>query len=56
VPNGLLWGVQTGKNREALGLSQTEMAEHLGVAVETISRWEIGVLTQTRAMDRGWQR
>ena len=29
-----------------------ELAEHLGVAVETISRWENGVLTQTRAMDR----
>ena len=28
------------------------MAEQLGVAVETISRWENGVLTRTRAMDR----
>jgi putative zinc finger/helix-turn-helix YgiT family protein len=49
---GLLASDQIRKNREALGLSQRLLAEHLGVAVETISRWENGVLTQTRAMDR----
>jgi putative zinc finger/helix-turn-helix YgiT family protein len=49
---GLLSGDQIRKNREALGLSQRVLAEHLGVAVETISRWENGALTQTRAMDR----
>lgn len=49
---GLLPGDQIRKNREALGLSQRVLAEHLGVAAETISRWENGVLTQTRAMDR----
>ena len=49
---GLLSGAQIRKNREELGLSQREMAEHLGVAVETISRWENSALTQTRAMDR----
>lgn len=49
---GLLSGEQIRKNREDLSLSQREMAEHLGVAVETISRWENGALTQTRAMDR----
>lgn len=49
---GLLLGEQIRKNREDLGLSQRSMAEQLGVAVETISRWENGVLTQTRAMDR----
>jgi putative zinc finger/helix-turn-helix YgiT family protein len=49
---GLLSGDQIRKNREALGLSQRSLAEHLGVAVETISRWENGALTQTRAMDR----
>ena len=38
-------------NREQFGLSQRDLADHLGVAVETISRWENGVLTQTRAMD-----
>jgi putative zinc finger/helix-turn-helix YgiT family protein len=49
---GLLSGEQIRSNRQELGLSQREMAEHLGVAVETISRWENGALTQTRAMDR----
>jgi putative zinc finger/helix-turn-helix YgiT family protein len=49
---GLLSGDQIRKNREDLGLSQRILAEHLGVAVETISRWENGALTQTRAMDR----
>ncbi len=32
-------------------LSQQELAEHLGVAKETISRWETGALIQSRAMD-----
>jgi putative zinc finger/helix-turn-helix YgiT family protein len=49
---GLLSGGQIRQNREMLGLSQRRLAEHLGVAVETISRWENGALTQTRAMDR----
>jgi putative zinc finger/helix-turn-helix YgiT family protein len=49
---GLLSGDQIRKNREDLGLSQRILAEHLGVGVETISRWENGALTQTRAMDR----
>ncbi len=49
---GLLSGDQIRKSREDLGLSQRVLAEHLGVAVETISRWENGALTQTRAMDR----
>ena len=49
---GLLSGRQIRKNREELGLSQRILAEQLGVAVETISRWENAALTQTRAMDR----
>ena len=39
---GLLLGDQIRKNREELGLSQRSLAEHLAVAVETISRWETG--------------
>jgi putative zinc finger/helix-turn-helix YgiT family protein len=42
---GLLSGEQIRKNRDELGLSQRVLAEHLGVAVETISRWENGALT-----------
>jgi putative zinc finger/helix-turn-helix YgiT family protein len=49
---GLLSAEQIRKNREDLSLSQRSLADQLGVAVETISRWENGVLTQTRAMDR----
>ena len=49
---GLLSADEIRKSRDALGLSQPALAEHLGVAVETISRWENGVLTQTKAMDR----
>jgi putative zinc finger/helix-turn-helix YgiT family protein len=49
---GLLSPEQIRGNREELGVSQRELAEQLGVAVETISRWENGVLIQTRAMDR----
>jgi putative zinc finger/helix-turn-helix YgiT family protein len=49
---GLLSTEQIRVNREQLGLSQRDMAEQMGVAIETISRWENGALTQTRAMDR----
>ena len=49
---GLLSADQIRNSREELGLSQRSLAEHLGVAPETISRWEHGALTQTRAMDR----
>jgi putative zinc finger/helix-turn-helix YgiT family protein len=49
---GLLSGDRIRESREDLGLSQGVLAEHLGVAAETISRWENGALTQTRAMDR----
>jgi putative zinc finger/helix-turn-helix YgiT family protein len=41
--------IQRGRSR--LELSQQELAEQLGVAKETISRWETGALIQSRAMD-----
>ena len=49
---GLLSADQIRTNREQLGLNQRQLAERLGVAVETVSRWKAGALTQSRAMDR----
>ncbi len=49
---GLLSPEQIRRNRDELNLSQRELADHLGVAMETISRWENGVLIPSRAMDR----
>jgi putative zinc finger/helix-turn-helix YgiT family protein len=47
----LLTPVQIRKNRRELELSQSELAERLGTAEATISRWETGALIQSRAMD-----
>src|SRR6266542_1728982 len=47
----LLTPVQIRASRKALGLLQQELAERLGVAEATISRWETGTLIQSRAMD-----
>jgi putative zinc finger/helix-turn-helix YgiT family protein len=47
----LLTPAQIRKGIEQLGLQQQELAERLGVAPETISRWVNGALIQSRAMD-----
>jgi putative zinc finger/helix-turn-helix YgiT family protein len=47
----LLTPLQIRKGIERLGLKQQELAERLGVAPETISRWVNGALIQSRAMD-----
>jgi HTH-type transcriptional regulator/antitoxin MqsA len=47
----LLTPEQIRRGREALNFSQAKLAERLGVASETISRWETGNLIQSRAMD-----
>jgi len=47
----LLTPEQIRGGREALGLKSKELAEKLGVAAETISRWESGGIIQSRAMD-----
>jgi putative zinc finger/helix-turn-helix YgiT family protein len=47
----LLAPAQIRTSRKALGLLQQELAERLGVAEATISRWETGTLIQSRAMD-----
>ncbi len=47
----LLTPAQIRKGIEELGLQQQELAQRLGVAAETISRWVNGALIQSRAMD-----
>jgi DNA-binding transcriptional regulator YiaG len=47
----LLNPAQIWKGRKELGLHHYELAERLGVAEATISRWETGTLIQSRAMD-----
>lgn len=49
---GLLSPEQIRAERKRLDLTQKELAEALGVAPETISRWESGLMIQSRAMDR----
>ncbi|HOW18590.1 MAG TPA: helix-turn-helix domain-containing protein [Phycisphaerae bacterium] len=48
---GLLRPDQIRSRREALNLTQKELADRLGIASETVSRWETGALVQSRAMD-----
>src|SRR5947209_8733651 len=47
----LLTPQQIKEGRTALGLKKRDLAKRLGVAAETISRWERGGLIQSRAMD-----
>lgn len=47
----LLTPEQIRGGRKSLGLKCKELAERLGVAAATISRWEKGRLIQSRAMD-----
>ena len=47
----LLTPIQMRMGIRKLGLKQQELAERLGVAPETISRWVTGFLIQSRAMD-----
>jgi transcriptional regulator with XRE-family HTH domain len=39
-----LTGKRLRKRREALGLSQVQLAKHLGVSRPSIARWELGVI------------
>ncbi|MEX2561015.1 MAG: type II TA system antitoxin MqsA family protein [Pirellulales bacterium] len=49
---GLLQPDQIRAGRIELALNQREFAAHLGVAEESISRWETGALIQSRIVDR----
>jgi len=49
---GLLAPEQIRQRRQALGLTQQELADQLGIAVSTLSRWETGGQIQQRSLDR----
>jgi putative zinc finger/helix-turn-helix YgiT family protein len=49
---GLLSPQEIQEHRNHLKFSQQELAEHLGVDKEMISRWETGGLIESRAMDK----
>jgi putative zinc finger/helix-turn-helix YgiT family protein len=49
---GLLAPEQIRAQRVALGLTQQALADLLGVAVFTLSRWETGAQIQQRSLDR----
>lgn len=49
---GLLSPERIRSNRTKLQLTQKELAEHLGIAEATLSRWETGSQIQQRAFDQ----
>jgi len=49
---GLLSPEEIRQHRTALGLTQQALADLLGVAVYTLSRWETGAQIQQRSLDR----
>jgi putative zinc finger/helix-turn-helix YgiT family protein len=40
------------RNRDALGYTQQQLADYLGISMYTLSRWETGAQIQQRVMDR----
>jgi len=49
---GLLTPTEIREKRKQLGLTQEQLASHLGVAKETVSRWETGGQIQQRGFDK----
>jgi len=48
---GLLLPSEIRRNREALGLTQQQLADFLRISMFTLSRWESGAQIQQRCMD-----
>ena len=48
---GLLAPLEIREKRKRLGLTQEQLANHLGIAKETVSRWETGGQIQQRHSD-----
>lgn len=49
---GLLTAEEIREARTALGLTQSQLAELVGCAAESLSRWENGAILQSRSYDR----
>lgn len=49
---GVLTPAQIRRSRERLGISPAQLANNLGVAEASLSRWEAGAQIQSRALDR----
>lgn len=49
---GLLAGDEIREARTTLGLTQSQLAELIGCAAESLSRWENGAVLQSRTYDR----
>ena len=44
-------GKELKQKRETLGLTQTELADILGVKMNTVYRWESGILTVPKSIE-----
>jgi len=44
-------GTELKQKREHLGLTQTELADILGVKMNTVYRWESGILTVPKSIE-----
>jgi DNA-binding transcriptional regulator YiaG len=47
----LMEGIELKTKREGLGLTQTELADILGVKMNTVYRWESGILAVPKSIE-----